>query len=117
MCDSAAVNAAVDHGAVWMRALELRGALLAGDAAAVEVMSTPEFWERAGRDELLGFIPHVASATALGVLARRSLLRLSSPGARYPEAVLEQLWALHDGRLLLEDERLFTLIDRAAVEA
>jgi hypothetical protein len=117
MCDSAAVNAAVDDGAVWMRALELRDALLAGDAAAAEGMSGPEFWERAGRDELLGFISHVASATALGVLARRSLLRLSSPGARYSEAVLEQLWALSDGRLLIEDERLFTLIDRAEVEA
>ena len=56
MCDSAAVNAAVDHGAVWMRALELRDALLAGDAAAIEAMSDPEFWERAGRDELLGLI-------------------------------------------------------------
>ena len=117
MCDSAAVNAAVDHGAVWMRALELRDALLAGDAAEVEAMCAPEFWERAGRDELLGFIPHVSSATALGVLARRSLLQLSSPAARYPEAVLEQLWGLSDGRLLLEDERLFTLVDRLKVEA
>jgi hypothetical protein len=117
MCDSAAVNAGVDHGAVWKCALELRDALLAGDAAIVEAMCTSEFWERAGRDELLGFTPHVASATALGVLARHSMLRLSSPGARYPEAVVEQLWAPYDGRLLIEDERLFTLIDRAEVEA
>ena len=117
MCDSAAVNAAVDHGAVWMRALELRDALLAGDAVAVEAMSAAEFWERAGRDELLGFIPHVTSATALGVLARRSLLQLRSPGARYAEAVLEQLWAIHGESLLVEDERLFTLVDRAEVEA
>jgi len=117
MCDSAAVNVAVDHGAVWSRALKLRDALLAADAAAVEGMCTAEFWERAGSDELLGFTPHVASATALGVLARRSMLRLSAPGARFPEAVLEQLWSPHDGRLLIEDERLFTLIDRAEVEA
>jgi hypothetical protein len=117
MCDSAAVNAAVEHGAVWMRALELRDALLAGDAAAIETISDPEFWERAGRDELLALIPHVTSATALGVLGRRSLLLLTAPGARHPEASLEQLWALADDRLLLEDERLFTLVDRAKVEA
>jgi hypothetical protein len=117
MCDSAGVNAAVDDGVVWMRALELRDALLAGDATALEAMSSPEFWERAGRQELLGFIPHVATATTLGVLARRSLLRLSSPGARYSEAALEQLWAPFDGSLVIEDERLFTLIDRAEVEA
>jgi len=100
-----------------MRALELRDALLAGDAVAVEAMSAAEFWERAGRDELLGFIPHVTSATALGVLARRSLLQLRSPGARYAEAVLEQLWSIHGESLLVEDERLFTLVDRAEVEA
>lgn len=117
MCDSAAVNAAVEHGAVWMRALELRDALLAGDAAAIEALSDPEFWERAGRDELLALIPHVTSATALGVLGRRSLLLLTAPGARHPEASLEQLWALVGDRLLVEDERLFTLVDRAAVEA
>jgi hypothetical protein len=117
MCDSAAVNAAVEHGAVWMRALELRDALLAGDAAAIEAMSDSEFWRRAGRDELLALIPHVTSATALGVLGRRSLLLLTAPGARHPKASLEQLWALVDDRLLLEDERLFTLVDRAEVEA
>jgi hypothetical protein len=117
MCDSAAVDAAVENGAVWMRALELRDALLAGDAAAIEAISRPEFWERAGRDELLGLIPHVTSAIALGVLGRRSLLLLTAPGARHREASLEQLWALVDDRLLLEDERLFTLVDRAEVEA
>jgi hypothetical protein len=117
MCDSAAVNAAVDRGAVWMRALELRDALLAGDAAAIEAMSDPVFWERAGRDELLVLIPHVTSATALGVLGRRSLLLLAAPEARHPAASLEQLWALVDDRLLLEDERVFTLVDRAEVEA
>jgi hypothetical protein len=111
------VNAAIDHGAVWARALELRDALLAGDAAAVEAMSASEFWERAGRDELLGLIGHVTSAAALGVLARRSMLQLKAPGARHPEPVLEQLWAPEGDRLLLEDQRLFTLVDRAEVEA
>lgn len=56
MCDSAGMDAAVDHGAVWMRALELRDALLAGDGAAIEALSGTEFWRRAGRDELLGLI-------------------------------------------------------------
>jgi hypothetical protein len=117
MCDSAGVEAAVDHGAVWMRALELRDALLGADAAAIEALSAPEFWQRAGCDELLGLIPHVTSATALGVLSRRSLLLVKAPGARHPEAALEQLWAQVEGRLLMEDERLFTLADRGLVEA
>lgn len=111
------MNAATDHDAVWARALELRDALLAGDAAAVEAMSTSEFWERAGRDELLELIGHVTSAAALGVLVRRSMLQLKAPGARHPESVLEQLWAPEGDRLLLEDQRLFTLVDRAEVEA
>ncbi len=116
MCDSAGVDAAVDHGAVWMRALELRDALLAGDGAAIEALSGAEFWRRAGRDELLGLIPHVTTATALGVLGRRSLLLVTAPGARLAKAALEQLWVHVDDRLLMEDERLFVLADRAEVE-
>jgi hypothetical protein len=117
MCDSAAVDVAVDHGAVWMRALELRDALLAGDAAALEAISALEFWERAGREELLGLLPYVTSATALGVLGSRSLLLVTAPGSSHPKAALEQLWSRAGGSLLLEDERLFALADRAEVEA
>jgi hypothetical protein len=111
------VEAAVDHGAVWARALELRGALLTRAADRVEALCDPVFWRRAGREELLGLLPHIASATTLGVLGRRSLIRLAAPGARHPEPVLEQLWAQVDGALVVEDERLFALADRAQVEA
>lgn len=110
------MEAVVDHGAVWARALELRDALLTRDADRVEALCDPGFWQRAGREELLGLVPHVALATALGMLARRSLIRLTAPGARHPEPVLEQLWARVGGALLVEDERLFSLADRAQVE-
>ncbi|MDX6550564.1 MAG: hypothetical protein QOJ31_1248 [Gaiellales bacterium] len=117
MCDSAGVEAAVDHGAVWARALELKDALLTRDRKGVEGLCDPAFWQRAGREELLGLVPHIASATALGVLGRRSLIRLTTPGMRQPEPVLEQLWAHVGGALLVEDERLFALADRAQVES
>ncbi|MDX6544505.1 MAG: hypothetical protein QOG02_279 [Gaiellales bacterium] len=111
------METAVDRGAVWARALELRDALLTRDVGRVEGLCDPGFWERAGRDELLGLLPYVASATALGVLGRRSLIRLTAPGARHPEPVLEQLWAQVGGTMLVEDERLFALADRAQIEA
>jgi hypothetical protein len=112
------VQAVVDHGAVWARALELRDALVTRDADRVEALCDPGFWQRAGRGELLGLVPHITSATALGVLGRRSLIRLTTPGARHPEPVLEQLWAqVGGGALLVEDERLFALADRAQLEA
>jgi len=117
MCNCAAVDAAVDQAAVWARALELSDALLAADAGAVAALSEPGFWERAGRDELLDLVGNVASARALGVLGRRSLILLTAPGSRHPESTLEQLWARVGDRLLLEDERVFALADRAEVEA
>jgi hypothetical protein len=111
------VEAAVDNGAVWARCLELRDALSTRDAARVEALCEPGFWQRAGSEELLGLLPHVVSATALGVLARRSLIRLAAPGARHPEPVLEQQWTRVGDAVLIEDERLFALADRARLEA
>ncbi len=117
MCDPAAVESHIDHGAVWTRALELRDALLAGDGGAVEALCEAGFWQRSGREELTALLPHVSSATVLGVLGRRSLMLLTAPGARHRESALEQMWVTVGDRLLVEDERLFSLADRAQVEA
>ena len=45
------------------------------------------------------------------------MLHATTPGAAYPAYVVEQQWTPAAGRPLVEDERLFTLIDRAALEA
>jgi hypothetical protein len=44
------------------------------------------------------------------------MLHATTPGAAYPAYVVEQQWTPAAGRPLVEDERLFTLIDRAALE-
>jgi hypothetical protein len=45
------------------------------------------------------------------------MLHATTPGAAYPAYVVEQQWTPAAVRPLVEDERLFTLIDRAALEA
>lgn len=101
----------------WARAELLRERLLANDAAAIEALCAPDFWERSGESELLGVAPHVKQATTLGALGRRSLISLHTVGHRWPAPVLEQLWAEEGGELVLEDHRVFTLMTRAQVQA
>lgn len=102
---------------VRSRACELGEALLARDLAALERLCDPEAWERACREELGRLAEHAGAVTLLGTLDRRSLLRVATPTGQYPEYVVEQQWLARGGRLLVEDERLFALADRAEVEA
>jgi len=92
----------------------LAAALRAGDAAAIEALCLEEMWERAGREEF-GPLLDADEVEILGVLGRRSLLWLSF-SARDEAACTEQLW--HSGDpARIEDQRIFSLADRAAVEA
>lgn len=111
------MNTALENH-TWARAERLREALQAGDEAALEGLCTADFWERSGRSELLGLAPHVKGGTTLGALGRRSLIALHTVGHRWPAPVLEQLWCEGGGgELLLDDQRVFTLMTRAQVEA
>jgi|SRR5690349_3763557 len=92
------------------RAAELAALYQAGDAAAVRPLCDPSFWERVGDEELPELLADVAAARVLGVLGRRSLIRL------LPNSVVESQWIERDGELLLEDQREFTLLDRAALD-
>jgi hypothetical protein len=102
---------------VWECELRLGRLLLDGDLAALERLCDPEFWHRAGREELAMLAEHAADATVLGVLGRRALLLVSTPAGRYHRYVVEQQWTEPGGPPLVEDQRLFTLADRAQVEA
>jgi hypothetical protein len=110
------VNTALENQ-TWARAEQLRDRLQAQDPDGVEALCTTDFWERSGRNELLGVAPHVKDAITLGALGRRSLISLHTVGHRWPAPVLEQLWTDAGDRLLLDDQRVFTLMTRAQVEA
>jgi len=95
---------------IAQRAAQLAGIYQTGDAAAAEPLCDPVFWERAGREELPELLADVATARLLGVLGRRSLIRL------LPTSVVEGQWIDRGGELLLEDQREFTLLDRTGLD-
>lgn len=97
---------------MWDRALRMRDALLARDEAGVRALCDEAFWERAGRADLAPLAREAAAVQMLGVLGRRSLMLVEAQASRQ---ALEQQWAGED--YLVEDQRLFTLVDRAEAEA
>ncbi len=93
------------------RSAELAAAARGGDLDAVQRLAGAGFWERAGREDWTELLAETQGAIELGVLGRRSLLRL------LPGSVVEVLWADREGVLLVDDQRLFTLLDRAGLLA
>ena len=116
MCDPAAVQG-VDDRTLWAGAEAVCDALVAHDTDALRALTTGELWLRAAAEELAPLAEHAVAARPLGLLGRHTMLHATTPGAAYPAYVVEQQWTLSAGRPLVEDERLFTLIDRAALEA
>jgi hypothetical protein len=117
MCDPAAVQD-VDDRALWAGAGAVCAALVAHDMDALRALTAEELWERAAAEELAPLAEHAVAARPLGVLGRHTMLHATTPGAAYPAYVVEQQWTpAATGPPLVEDERLFTLIDRAALEA
>jgi hypothetical protein len=116
MCDPAAVQG-VDDRTLWAAAGTVCGRLVAHDMDALRALTAEELWVRAAAEELAPLVEHAVAARPLGVLGRHTLLHAATPGAAYPAYVVEQQWTPAAGRPLVEDERLFTLIDRAALEA
>jgi hypothetical protein len=115
MCDPAAVQDADDR-TLWAGVGAVCAALVAHDLDALRALTTGELWQRAAAEELAPLADHAAAARPLGLLRRNTMLHAITPGGPYPTYVVEQQW-MPSGRLLVEDERLFTLIDRAALEA
>jgi hypothetical protein len=117
MCDSAAVQD-VDDRTLWARAGAVCAALVAHDMEALRALTAKELWGRAAAEELAPLAEHAVAARPLGLLGRHTMLHAATPGAAYPAYVVEQQWTpAATGPPLVEDERLFTLIDRAALEA
>ncbi len=104
-----------DEACVWERALRMCDRLLDGDIEGLRALCDEGFWERVGEEELPPLTRHATSAELLGVLGRRSLLLVETPGAAGDRYAIEQQWA--GEAYEVEDERLFTLVDRAEVEA
>jgi hypothetical protein len=102
---------------LWRRAGELCAALVAGDLEALRRLCDAEFWDRAGAGELPRLAEHTTAATPLGVLGRRTLSLVITPSAEHAEYAVEQQWAAGPPGLVVEDERLFTLLDRGALLA
>ena len=100
---------------MWERALRMRQLLLAHDTGALRDLCDEAFWERVGDAELVPLAREAASAELLGVLGRRTLMLVETPGGADPRYAVEQQWT--GDRYLVEDQRLFTLVDRAEVEA
>lgn len=100
---------------MWERALRMRQLLLAHDAGGLRELCDEAFWERVGDAELVPLAREVAAAELLGVLGRRSLMLVETPGGADARYAVEQQWA--GDRYLVEDQRLFTLVERAEVEA
>jgi hypothetical protein len=115
MCDPAAVQG-VDDRTLWAGAEAVCDALVAHDIDALRALTTEELWGRAAAEELAPLAEHAVAARPLGLLRRHTLLHTTTPGAAYPAYVVEQQWT-RAGHPLVEDERLFTLIDRRALEA
>src|SRR5947208_8470313 len=109
---SCAILAAMEDAAkagIGQRAGELARAIESRDLDAVRRLCTPEHWERSGGDEYRELLPEVERVELLGVLGRRDLIRLETPGGRYERSVFEHLW--HDGTPpLVDDQRQFTVI-------
>jgi hypothetical protein len=116
MCDPAAVQD-VDERAMWAAAGAVCAALVAHDMDALRALTAEELWVRAAAEELAPLAEHAVAARPLGLLGRHTMLYAATPGAAYPAYVVEQQWTPAAARPLVEDERLFTLIDRAEVEA
>jgi len=116
MCDPAAVQD-VDARTLWTEADAFCSALVAHDTDALRALTTEELWGRAASEELAPLAEHAVAARPLGLLGRHTMLQATTPGAAHPSYVLEQQWMPAAGRPLVEDERLFTLVDRAALEA
>ena len=102
---------------VWDAAGRMAAALGSGDLATLRALSAGEFWDRAGREELSGVARHAVAAGLLGALGRRTLLDAETRGAEYPRYVIEQQWTAIEREPVVEDQRLFTLADRAEIEA
>ena len=115
MCDPAAVQG-VDDRALWAGTEAVCDALVAHDMDALRALTTGELWLRAAAEELAPLAEHAVAARPLGLLGRHTMLHATTPGAAYPAYVVEQQWT-PAAPPLAEDERLFTLIDRAALEA
>jgi hypothetical protein len=116
MCDSAAVQG-VDDRTLWAGVEAVCDALVAHDTDALRALTTAELWVRAAAEELAPLAQHAVAARRLGILGRHTMLYATTPGAAYPAYVVEQQWTPAAVPPLVEDERLFTLIDRAALEA
>jgi hypothetical protein len=102
---------------VWDVAGRLARALGTADVEGLHALCDAEFWDRAGAEELSSLARDAAGVTLLGALGRRSLLQVETPAAEVARYVVEQQWTERAGALLVEDERLFTLVDRTEVEA
>jgi hypothetical protein len=116
MCDPAAVQG-VDDRTLWAGAGAVCDALVAHDMDALRALTAQELWVRAAAEELAPLAEHAVAARPLGVLGRHTMLHAITPGAAYPAYVVEQQWTPAAVPPLVEDERLFTLIDRASLEA
>jgi hypothetical protein len=102
---------------VWDAAGRMAAALADHDIDAVRSLAAAEFWDRAGREELVDVAAHATAVTLLGALGRRTLVDVTTPGAESDRYVIEQQWTPGGDSPVVEDERLFTLADRAAIEA
>jgi len=100
---------------VWEAAGRMADALERGALEGLQALCDPGFWERAGATELGGVAAGAVTVTLLGTLPRRSLLDAQRRGGA--RTVIEQQWTAAPGGPLVEDERLFTLADRAEIEA
>jgi len=115
MCDPAAVQGVEDR-TLWAAAEAVCDALVAHDMDTLRALTAEELWLRAAAEELAPLAEHAVAARPLGLLGRHTMLHATTPGAAYPAYVVEQQWTPAE-RPLVGDERLFTLIDRAALEA
>jgi len=115
MCDPAAVQGVEDR-TLWAAAEAVCDALVAHDMDTLRALTAEELWLRAAAEELAPLAEHAVAARPLGLLGRHTMLHATTPGAAYPVYVVEQQWTPAE-RPLVGDERLFTLIDRAALEA
>jgi hypothetical protein len=91
---------------------ELAAALAGGDLERVHALATPTFWEeQEGAQDYAGRIPVDGTVQVLGTLGDRSLLLVAAASGVVRDGyVLEQAWT-HGTPPLIEQERLFTLLD------
>ena len=99
----------MDERRIGERGTELAAAIGAGDGARIEALSDPDFWARDGREDAVRLGALGGPVVLLGVLGRRTLLRVAGD-------VFEQLWTDAEPPLV-EDQRRFTLVSRDQVES